>query len=234
MNKRIFLSISACLLILNAFAQKERVKNQPYGDQRLYHFGITVGLNAQDMILTNSGYTGNNGETWFCEIPDYSLGFNAGLIADLYLNSFINLRFTPTIHFGDKQFTFKEENTQETFTTVVRSNYLTFPVDVKFSSMRINNYRPYFFTGIYGALDLGTQKNEPVLLKPLDYGVQLGIGCDLYLPIVKICPEIRFYFGLADLIEKNRSDLQDKGMLKYTEALSRGSSRMIVLTFNFE
>jgi len=234
MNKRIYLAFFACFLALTALAQKEKVKHQPYGDQRLYHFGITVGLNVQDMILTHSGYTGSNGETWFCEIPDYSMGFNAGLLADLYLNPFMNLRFSPTIHFGDKQFTFREEKTGEIFKTIARSNYLTFPVDVKFSSMRINNYRPYLLTGIYTALDLGIQKNEPMLLKPLDYGVQFGVGCDFYLPIVKICPELRFYFGLTDLLEKNRSDLQDRSFLKYTNSLSKGISRMVVLTFNFE
>ena len=234
MNKRIYLSFLACLLVLPALAQKEKVKNQPYGDQRLYHFGITVGLNVQDMILTHSGRITSEGETWFSEIPDYSLGFNAGLLADLYLNPFMNLRFVPTIHFGDKQFTFKEENTGKMFKTVARSNYLTFPVDVKFSSMRINNYRPYILTGIYAALDLGIQKNEPVLLKLIDYGVQFGVGCDFYLPIVKICPEIRFYFGLTDLMEKDRSDLQDKDLWKYPGAISKGISRMVVLTFNFE
>ena len=234
MNQRIYLSFFAFLFALGALAQQEKVKNQPYGDQRLYHFGITVGLNVQDMILTHSGRITSEGQTWFCEIPNYSPGFNAGLLADLFLNPFMNLRFSPTIHFGDKQFTFREENTGEIFKTVARSNYLTFPVDVKFSSLRISNYRPYFLTGIYTALDLGIQNNEPILLKPLDYGVQFGVGCDFYLPIVKICPEIRFYFGLTDVMEKNRSDLQDKDLWKYPEAISKGISRMVVLAFYFE
>lgn len=220
---------------LNLFAQKQKVRNQPYGDQRLYHFGLTVGLNFQDMILDNSGYVGENGEVWFCEIPSYSAGFNVGLIADLYMNQYMNLRFTPTLHFGDKSFNFREQATGELFVNSTKSTYLTFPLDVKFNSMRLNNYRPYFLTGLYGAMDLGVKKDEPILLKSIDYGFQIGFGCDFYLPIVKACPELRFYFGLKDLIEKDRSnDLTDKTMLKYTEALSKGTSRMIVLTFNFE
>lgn len=215
-------------------AQTQKVKNQPYADQRWYHFGFGVGIHGQDMIVDNSGYTGENGETWFCEIPDYSAGFSVSLIGDLYLNPYMNLRFVPTMHFGDKKFLFKEENAGETFSTTVRSNYLTFPLELKLSSLRINNYRPYLLAGIYGAFDVGRQKDLPIFLKTMDYGVEFGFGCDFYLPIIKVCPEIKFCFGLSDLLEKDRSDLRDKELLKYTQALSKASSRMIVLSFAFE
>lgn len=35
------------------FAQQEKVKNQPYVDNKLFHLGFHVGLHAQDMILTH-------------------------------------------------------------------------------------------------------------------------------------------------------------------------------------
>jgi hypothetical protein len=41
-------------------------------------------------------------------------------------------------------------------------------------------------------------------------------------------------FGFRNLIEKNRTDLTQPGLGVYTDALSQGVSRMIVLTFNFE
>lgn len=223
-----------CIFALGASAQKQKVKNQPYADQRWYHFGFSVGLHSQDLILDNSGYQGSNGETWFCEIPDYSAGFSVSLIADLYLNPYMNLRFLPTMHFGDKRFVFREQNTGETFSTSIRSNYLTLPLQVKFGSMRLNNYRPYLLAGVYGAFNVGGQKDMPILLKSTDYGIEIGLGCDFYLPIIKVCPEIKFCFGLADLIEHDRSDLRDKELLKYTQALSRGTSRMVVLSFTFE
>ena len=90
------------------FAQQEKVKNQPYVDNKLFHLGFHVGLHAQDMILTHSG-ANTNGEVWFAEIPSYSPGFSVGVIGDMYLNPYFNLRFTPTINFGDKKFVFKEQ-----------------------------------------------------------------------------------------------------------------------------
>ncbi len=219
--------------LTNVLAQKEKVKNQPYADHKLFHLGFHVGLHTQDLILTNTGVT-SNGEVWFAEIPNYSPGFSVGVIGDMYLNPYMNLRFTPTVHFGDKKFVFREHTTEDEMTTTVRSNYLTFPLDLKYSALRLNNYRPYIIGGVYGGFDLGRKKGNPLLLKGADVGLEVGLGCDIYLPFFKLCPEIKFCFGLVNLLEKNRSDLTDPDMLKYTDALSKGTSRMVVLTFNFE
>lgn len=214
-------------------AQKERVKNQPYADLKWFHLGFHVGLHAQDLLLTHSGVT-TNGETWFAEIPSYSPGFSVGVIGDLYLNPYFNLRLVPTIHFGDKKFIFREQSTGEEFTTNTRSTYLSFPLDVKYTALRLNNYRPYLIGGVYGSFDLGRKKDNPILLKGADFGLEFGIGCDIYLPFFKLCPELKFCFGLVDLLEKDRSSLNDRDLIKYTDALSKATSRMVVLTFNFE
>lgn len=234
MNKKTFIIIGFLLLGNLLLAQTLKVRNQPYGDYKLYHFGIVVGLNFQDMLLTNSGLTGENGETWYGTIPNYSPGFTVGLVADLYLNPYMNIRFTPMLCFGDKGFEFVEPATKESFKTNVRSNYLMAPIDLKIRAMRLNNYRPYVLAGVYSAIDLGRKKDDPILLKQMDYGVSIGLGCDFYLPFVKVIPEIRFCFGLSDILEKNRSDLTDLSLVKYPNSLSKGVSRMVIFTFNFE
>jgi len=234
MNKGAYLILGFCLVVSSLFAQKQKVKNQPYGDYKLYHFGITVGMNFQDLLLTNSGLTDDNGETWYATIPNYSPGFTVGLIADLYLNPYMNLRFTPSLSFGDKSFEFVEQESDTRFKTSVRSNYLTAPLDLKIRSMRLNNYRPYVIAGAYAAIDLGTKKGDPLLLKPMNYGITIGLGCDFYLPIIKIAPEIRFCFGLNNAIESNRTDLTDFSLIKYSNAIAKGIPRMIIFTFNFE
>jgi len=65
-------------------------------------------------------------------------------------------------------------------------------------------------------------------------GVEFGFGCDIYLPYFKLCPELKFCFGLADVLEPDRSDLANPLDRVYSQALSRATSRLIVLTFNFE
>ncbi|MCC8144904.1 MAG: PorT family protein [Bacteroidales bacterium] len=220
--------------VLTLSAQTQKVKNQPYADQKLLHFGISVGLNFQDVILNNSGLTTETGETWFATIPNYSPGFSVGLLGDLYLNPYMNLRFNPILHFGDKSFEFVEQESDERYITSIRSNYLYIPLDVKFRSMRLNNYRPYVTLGVYAGLDLGRQSDMAVYMKSMDYGITIGIGCDIYLPIIKVAPEIRFSFGLGDIIVHDRTDLTDLSLLKYSNAISSGKTRMISFVFNFE
>lgn len=232
--KRILLFlISGILYSSGVFAQKERVKNQPYADMKPYHLGFHVGIHTQDMVVTNTG-ANTDGEVWYAEIPSYSPGFSVGVIGSMYLNRYFDLRVSPSLHFGDKKFIFRNNDDDTEFVTNVRSNYFTLPVEIKYSALRLNNYRPYLTGGVYGAMDIGRKKGNPLLLKSHDFGVQVGIGCDIYLPFFKLCPELKFCFGLVNLLESDRPDLNDQEMLKYTKALSKLTSRMVVLTFNFE
>lgn len=218
----------------NMVGQERKLQNQPYADQRLFHLGFTLGLHTQDLILTQSGFLNENGEVWFSEIPRYSPGFSVGIISDLYLNRYMNLRAIPTLYLGDKSFVFREQSSGEEFTARIRNNYISLPIHIKIAGDRFDNFRPYALLGGYGSLELASRKNRAVLLKPYDYGIELGVGCDLYLPLFKLAPELRFSFGLIDILEKERSDLKDESLLKYTRSLSKATQRMITLSFHFE
>jgi len=232
--KYISLGLLCLISCNNLYAQTQKVQYRPYADQRIWSFGFTVGIHAQDLILSHTGTVQPNGEVWHAEIPSYSPGFSVGIIADRYINEYFNIRAVPTLYFGDKKFIFREENSGEELKTTLKSNYLSLPIMVKFSAKRVNNYRPYLLAGVYGNMEIGSKGDQIVKLAKTDYGLQFGIGCSFYLPMFKLSPELRFSLGLRDLIEKDRSDLTDKTLLKYTEALSSGKSRIITLTFNFE
>lgn len=232
--KHIIILLFLALLSTNIYGQKQKVQNRPYADQRIWSFGFNVGIHTQDLILSHTGVAQPNGEVWHAEIPSYTPGFSVGIIADRYINEHFNIRTIPTLYFGDKKFVFKEENSGEELNVPLKSNYISVPVLVKFSAKRVNNYRPYLLAGAYGNIEIGSKGDQIIRLKKSDYGLQFGVGCSFYLPMFKLSPEIRFSLGLKDLIEKDRSDLTDKTLLKYTEALSSGKSRMITFTFNFE
>ncbi|MDR0823980.1 MAG: PorT family protein [Prevotella sp.] len=221
-------------MCVNTRAQARKALNQPFADQKMYHLGFMVGLHTQDLIFSHTGYAGNNGETWFAEIPSYSIGFSVGIIGDRYLNQYMNLRLAPSLHFGERGFVFKEQTSGEEYESALRSNYLSIPIYVKFSADRMGDFRPYFLAGGYAAYSIGPKKDDILRFKTMDYGLEFGVGCNIYLPLFKLCPELKFSFGLADVVNKDRSDLTDKDMLKYTQAISSGKTRMISLVFNFE
>jgi hypothetical protein len=72
------------------------------------------------------------------------------------------------------------------------------------------------------------------MLKQFDYGVEVGVGCDFYLPYFKICPEFKVYLGLGDVLERDRPEIADISEMKYTNTLSKLTSRLFILSFNFE
>ena len=60
------------------------------------------------------------------------------------------------------------------------------------------------------------------------------MGCDIYLPFFKLIPELKFSFGLLDILKKKRSDLIDGTLMKYTYSLDDAHTKMITLTLYFE
>lgn len=234
MIKKVIYFLLLILISGSIYGQHRKLQHRPYADQRLFHLGFTLGLHTQDLILNQSGFINENGEVWFSEIPVYSPGFAVGIIGDMYLNRCINLRAIPSLYLGEKKIVFREQSSGEEYTTHIRNNYISLPLHLKISADRINNFRPYLLVGGYGSLELASTKNRAVLLKPYDAGIEFGIGCDFYLPLFKLAPELKFSFGLADILEKERNDLKEDDLRKYVNSLSKAVQRMVTLSFHFE
>ena len=219
-------------------AQERKVQNRPYIDMRRWHYGFLVGTHFQDIEFTNNAsiHTTEEGtqEAWFADVASYTPGFSVGVLGELRMTEHVALRFVPTMHFGDKAVTFREQQSGAMEWQAIKSTYLTVPVEVKYSAQRFNNYRPYVLAGLAPMLDLTVKRQRALLVQRADVAVEVGLGCDFYLPFFKLIPELKFCFGLSDILVKDRSDLTDKNLLKYTQALDKATSRMMVLTFYFE
>lgn len=222
-------------LTLGIFAQERKVQNRPYIDERRLHYGFLFGVHMQDIELQNNGFIDPaSGEQWYAEIDNYSPGFTVGVLGSLRLNKYLSLRLSPTIHFGQKHAVYHEQKSGADSTQVFKSTYISMPLDLKFAAPRYNNFRPYLIGGINPMVDLTARKHDALRLKPFDLYLEVGMGCDIYLPFFKLNPELKFCFGLLDIIRKDRSDLIDNTLMKYTQSVNGGRSRMIVLTLNFE
>ncbi len=238
MHTRKFIFILLSLLVLgtsHSYAQPRKVQNRPYIDMRRLHWGFLFGFQLQDMELKNNGYVDpETGEQWYAEVDNYNPGFSVGVLGEMKLNNYIALRLAPTMHFGQKHVLFREQVSQQDTTQNIKSTYISLPLDVKFSAPRYNNFRPYFIAGVAPTCDLTTRKHRALLVKPMDCFVEVGMGCDMYLGFFKLIPELKFSFGLLDIIKKNRKDLIDTSLMKYTNAVDGGRAKMITLTLYFE
>lgn len=229
------IAIIACSQQVNGQQLNDKLLNRPYADLRRWHLGFSVGLHTQDIRFTHNGYITPEGESWFMELPSFQPGFNVSGLFDMRLSDHFNLRFSPGLYFGNRNIVFKEANTGDEVKQNLKSTYLMFPLDIKFSALRYRNLRPYVTAGIMPAVNLTRKSGEYIKLKSSDFYLTCGFGCDLYLPYFKLIPEVKFCFGLIDVVDHKRPDLtDDPAKQKFTQSLKKAVSSMVVFSFYFE
>ncbi len=235
MMKRVLFILICILSVSVVQAQEPRIQNRPYLDQRFLHYGFFIGLNMMDMEVQNNGYVDpETGEQWYTEIDNYQPGFTVGVLGELRINKTLGLRLQPCIHFGQKHAYFHEQVSGRDTTQNLKSTYFALPLNLKIAAPRYNNFRPYAVLGVSPAIDLTVRKHGTLLTERFDCYIEIGMGCDIYLPYFKLIPELKFCFGLRDIIVHDRSDLIDTSLLKYTKSLDKGNAKMITLVFYFE
>lgn len=208
--------------------------NRPYIDQRPFHYGFFVGTHVQDLEIQNNGYMDEQGNQWFADVPNYDPGVSVGILGELNLHPHIALRAIPSIHFGEKQIMYKNMLDGQHELQSMKSTLISLPINVKLSAERFNNYRPYVVAGVNPMYDLTSKKQKNLKFKPYDALLEVGLGCDFYLPFFKLIPEIKFGYGLLNVVDKKRNDLTDESRLIYTHSVDNARSKMIQISLYFE
>ena len=54
------------------------------------------------------------------------------------------------------------------------------------------------------------------------------------MPFFKLIPEVKFSFGLGNVLKKNRNDLTDPSQLIFTQSVSSATSNMVTINLYFE
>ena len=215
--------------------------NNPYVDDKIVHFGFSLGLNFMGYNVTDIN-TPIDGEIYHARVSSLTPGCSVGFVTDLRLSRHLNLRFTPTLHFGEKTITYKTESGKPVEGILGNNDkvsVLALPIDIplylKWSAEREKNYRPYLIAGGGAHYDFGGDKEKPIYTKKWDFFVAFGLGCDLYMSWFKFCPEIRYQIGFNNVLTPvtDRPQLAVQNAF-YTNALQRLTNQMITLTFNFE
>lgn len=213
----------------------DKLLNRPYADLRKWHLGFSVGVHTENLKFNHNGFVTENGESWFLEQPSYSPGFCVNGLFEVRLNNYFSVRVSPGMYFGNREIRMREANTGAMERQNVKSAFVVMPVDLKFASQRYRNARPYVLGGIMPAFDVSKKRSDFLKLKTTDMYLSVGFGCDFYLPYFKFIPELKFCFGLTDVLEHKRPDLTDEpDKQKFTQSIRKATSQMVVLTFYFE
>jgi hypothetical protein len=224
-----------CFLLVSTQAFSQAILYQEEHDTKPYYFGITLSSNLARFKTDLHSYFLQQDTVMVAE-PANSGGFALGLSATARLSNRFEARFNPQLAFMDRNILYKlkypdkEDGTD--VTKKIESVIVTFPLQVKFNSDRIGNFRVYMLGG--GKVDFDLASNararkaeELVKIQKLDYGVEAGLGFNFYFPSFIFSPEIKISNGLNNIHSRDKD-------LKYSNVFDKIQSRMIVFSIHLE
>lgn len=244
MKKRVLALIGASLIIMASSAQNRKVENRPYADLRQFHFGVLVGTHLQDIEFLNVGpqlieqEDGTYVEKLIsCDQDRWDAGFNVGVLGELRLNTYFQLRVAPAMYFGTRHISFYNhtDNLAMQEVQTMKTAYISSAVNLIFAAPRFNNHRPYVIAGVNPMINLSGKDNDYLKLKRYDVFAEVGLGCDFYLPFFKLRPELKFLYSLTNSLDTDHvNHLKNREMIMYTNSVSKARTKIIALTFYFE
>jgi len=235
MYKKIIRNISlllvALVFALHAKAQRDNL-NMADHDDKAYYFGITFGLNFSEFRMSYTQSFAST-DTFKRVQPYWSPGFNLGLIGNLKLNKRFDLRFVPSLSFSEKKIVFDMTVPVDSQSNrTIESIYMHLPLQLKFKSDRIKNFRFYAIGGLKLDYDLAAnarsrRADEFLKVDPLDFGFELGTGFEFYNPDFIFSPEIKLSQGLLNQLHQDPH-------LPLGNAIQDLHTRMIVISIHLE
>jgi hypothetical protein len=231
----LFLFLVCCCMPIELLAQKERIKNLEQFDRKWIHFGFSLSINRGNFIMRPNDQYLN--DSLYGITLQHQPGFSLGIVSDLRIFDNFNLRFIPSLTFATRQVNFTFANrrgTQYDIAKTIESTFLEFPLLLKFKSQRVNNYRMYVIGGMKYALDMSSNKDvanlspDKVVMKIVksDFLYEAGFGMDFYLNYFKLSPEIKYAFGMRNLLVNDNTI--------FSNSIESLRSRMIYLSLTFE
>ncbi|GAB5539120.1 MAG: porin family protein [Salibacteraceae bacterium] len=234
LNFRIAL-IFALLNATAAFAQRDMPENLPKFDNKKIHFGFQLGSSI-------NGFSIDPDLTKSDSLIKLETSTQPGLIihalTELHLGPYFGIRFTPGIAFAARDLNYEYFSPRGTSSVVrtIESTFIEAPILLKYRSKRVNNFAQYVMVGFNYGFDLASQQftdnnvdergERIVKLKQSNYNAEVGVGFDFFLEYFKFSPELKFSYGLNNIIVPEETP--------FSAPVADLRSRIFVFCLNFE
>ena len=224
------------LALTSSFGQRRVELNLPDHDDKPYYFGIILGYNRSHYNITHHPYFLERDTVRVVESQN-SGRIHLGIMANWQVSKHFDVRFYPlNLIFSEKKFGYTQKYPSEANSIYEKQNVesivMSFPLQVRLKSDRINNFRVYTLGGVKYDYDLASNSgarntDNMVKVNKSDYGVEGGIGFQFFFPYFVLSPELKFSYGLTNVHSR------DVG-LRYSNVIDKMNSRMILFSVHFE
>lgn len=237
-TKVIFLFILLNVAALTVYSQRTpRIGNLPKYDLKFWHFGFFIGFNQMDFALKPVSDL-RSFDSLSSVINHSLMGFTIGIIMpNIRLGDNFDVRFTPAFILGEREihYTFiGKRNVENIIKKKIESNFVDFPIMIKFKSDRIYNCRAYVLAGAKYALDVASQSdkknqflNEEIIkLYRSDFCYEFGVGFDFYFEYFKFSMELKMSYGTTNVLKRDETI--------YTRSIDKLNSKLTLFSLYFE
>ena len=107
--KYILLSFIPLVCLYSSAQEIKRPQNLVRYDFKKIHFGFTLGINELNFNVKKDIITLDN-DTLASILPISQKGFNLGIVSNLRLGKYTDLRFIPTLVFGERHLNYRFNN----------------------------------------------------------------------------------------------------------------------------
>jgi len=222
------LSMLNSQVILAQFNEKP-ILNLENEDKAFLNWGYFLGFNQYDFKFE---YKNDLQDI----LVNKSTGFNVGLIGEVRLNNFLDLRFEPGLYYASRTLGFPGFTEENDAIREVKSTYINFPLLLKVSTKRLGNWKPFLVGGFSASMNLGS--NEASLddnssgtfrMKKQVFNYEIGFGIDFYTEYFKFSPSVRGVFAITDELVPDTDAASP-----WTGNINALRSRGVFVNFTFE
>ncbi len=198
--------------------------------KKTIYFGIALGVNVADFKIIHAPNVPQNDSIRYVK-SSMGPGINLGIIGNYQFHKYFDLRFIPTLSFSDKSLVYQDLY-NNTVTKDITSIYLDFPMQVRFKSQPIKDFRIYVIGGGRYDYDLASnvkarKADDIVKVGRNDVSAELGVGVMIYFPYFIMSPELKWDQGVINILAPTPG-------LIYSRTLERIYSRTFTFTLNLE
>ena len=188
------------------------VVNPRYDERKVVTYGFSLGYRSVTYRMKYSDlFTTPAMDSVHSIMPRKSPGFSLGFIVNFRLAQYLDFRITPTVAFSEYhvKYNYVGANSVDHF---VESTAVEFPLLLKYKSQRRKNARMYVIGGLNPALEAAARSKleedlDKFQINKFNLMFELGFGFDLYFPLFKFSPEVRFSYGMLDVLSPTKNDL---------------------------
>lgn len=222
------------LLLTGALCAQSSKGNYNFLDfqQKPYYFGITLGINRSDYRINRSEDFILNDS--FATVESVTgPGFNLGIVSNLRLGNYFDLRFLPTLSFAARNLKYTlPDNNNQYLQRSIESVFVELPFHVRYKSAPYRDMRLFVIAGVKYAFDVASdsrtrQAETLVKIAPTDFQFEYGAGVQIFFPYFIFSPEIKVSNGLNNVLLYNPA-------LEQSNVLEKVLSRTFTLSLHFE